>query len=187
MVALHKRNTAGVPLFISTMALPVNLANPLSAAQHAQGPFASVSRVNQKIYEVATRSDGVHVLDLAWWAATEGRAHADATVDFLARQPLSAKGQVGFALFTARCLRPLVVPRRKVLAVDLDNTLWGGVVGEDKVQSRCRELKEPTTNVLVNSAVPRRHIAALYRSVLLPSVRVLGRTLRPFSTFSRPP
>ena len=133
MVALHKRNTAGVPLFISTMALPVNLANPLSAAQHAQGPFASVSRVNQKIYEVATRSDGVHVLDLAWWAATEGRAHADATVDFLARQPLSAKGQIGFALFLARCLRPLIVPRRKVLALDLDNTLWGGVVGEDGV------------------------------------------------------
>jgi FkbH-like protein len=133
VVALHRRNTPGVPLFLSTMALPVSLANPLSAAQHAQGPFASVSRVNQKIYEVATRSDGVHVLDLASWAAMEGRAHADATVDFLARQPLSAKGQGGFALFMARCLRPLVVPRRKVLALDLDNTLWGGVVGEDGV------------------------------------------------------
>jgi FkbH-like protein len=133
VIALHKRSTPGVPLFLSTMALPVNFANPLSAAQHRAGPFASVSRVNQKIYDVATSSDGVHVLDLAVWAAMEGRAHADATVDFLARQPLSANGQVGLALFVARCLRPLVVPRRKVLALDLDNTLWGGVVGEDGV------------------------------------------------------
>jgi FkbH-like protein len=133
VVALHKRYTPGVPLFLSTMALPVNLANPLSAAQHAKGSFASVLRVNQKIYEVAAQSDGVHVLDLAWWAAMEGRPHADTTVDFLARQPLSAKGQIGFALFIARCLRPLLVPRRKVLALDLDNTLWGGVVGEDGV------------------------------------------------------
>ena len=133
VIALHKRSTPGIPLFLSTMALPVYFANPLSAAQHSAGPFASVSRVNQKIYEVATRSDGVHILDLASWAAMEGRGHADATVDFLARQPLSANGQVGFALFIARCLRPLVVPTRKVLAVDLDNTLWGGVVGEDGV------------------------------------------------------
>ena len=27
-------------------------------------PYASVSRVNQKIYEIAARNDGVHVLDL---------------------------------------------------------------------------------------------------------------------------
>lgn len=133
VVWLHRRNSPGIPLFLSTMAFPVNFANPVSAAQHCAGPFASVSRVNQKIYEAATSDDGVHVLDLASWAALEGRTHADATVDFLARQPLSAKGQVGFALFIARCLRPLIIPRRKVLALDLDNTLWGGVVGEDGV------------------------------------------------------
>jgi FkbH-like protein len=133
VVSLHQKHALGVPLFLSTMALPVNFSNPVFAAQHRAGLFASVSRVNQKIYEVATSGDGVHVLDLAAWAAFEGRVYADATVDFLARQPLSAKGQVGFALFIARCLRPLITPRRKVLAVDLDNTLWGGVVGEDGV------------------------------------------------------
>src|SRR6266852_7946483 len=49
----------------------------------------------------------------------------------MARQPLSAKGQVAVAVFIARYLRPLIVPGRKALAIDLDNTLWGGVVGED--------------------------------------------------------
>jgi FkbH-like protein len=133
VVALHKQNTPGVPLFLSTMALPVNFANPVSAAQHPAGPFAAVARVNQKIYELAAPCDGIYVLDLASWAASRGSVYTDATVDFLARQPLTAKGQVGFALFIARCLRALVVPRRKVLALDLDNTLWGGVVGEDGV------------------------------------------------------
>src|SRR5207244_5939763 len=93
----------------------------------------SVSRGNQKSYELATVRNGIYSLDLASWAAFEGRADADAMVDFLARQPLSAKGQLGFALFIARCLRPLIIPRRKVLALDLDNTLWGGVIGEDGV------------------------------------------------------
>jgi FkbH-like protein len=133
VVGLHKRNADGVPLFLSTIALPVNFSNALFAAQHCAGLFSSVARVNQKVYELATQGDGIYVLDLAWWAAFEGRAHTDATMDFLARQPLSAKGQVGFALFIARSLRPLIVPRRKVLALDLDNTLWGGVIGEDGV------------------------------------------------------
>ena len=164
VIALHKRSTPGVPLFLSTMALPVNFANPVSAAQHAAGPFASVLRVNQKIYEVATRGDGVHVLDLASWAAIEGRAHADATIDFLARQPLSAKGQVGFALFIARCLRPLVVPRRKVLALDLDNTLWGGVVGEDGVNGLKLGHEFPGN---VHLRVQRELLELRHRGVLL--------------------
>jgi FkbH-like protein len=49
----------------------------------------------------------------------------------MARQPFSASGQVAFAFRLARYLRPLIVPRKKVLAIDLDNTLWGGVLGEE--------------------------------------------------------
>ena len=67
------------------------------------------------------------------WAAFEGTAYSDATLDFMARQPLSAKGQMALGLFLAQCLRPLIVPMRKALAVDLDGTLWGGIVGEDGV------------------------------------------------------
>ncbi len=133
VVGLHQRSAGGIPLFLSTIAFPVNFSNPVFAAQHRAGLFGLAGRINQKIYELATDNKGVHVLDLAAWAAFEGRTHADATLDFMARQPLSAKGQTAFGLFIARSLRPLIVPRRKALALDLDNTLWGGVVGEDGV------------------------------------------------------
>jgi FkbH-like protein len=133
VVSLHQKSAHGVPLFLSTIMVPVHLSNPVFAAQHRAGLFGSVGRLNQKIYEVVTGNSSVHVLDLAGWAALEGRTHTDATLDFMARQPLSAKGQVAVALFIARCLRPLIVPGRKGLAIDLDNTLWGGVVGEDGI------------------------------------------------------
>jgi FkbH-like protein len=133
VVSLHQKSAHGVPLFLSTIMVPVHLSNPVFAAQHCAGLFGSVGRLNQKLYEVATGNSSVHVLDLARWAALEGRTHADATLDFMARQPLSAKGQVAVALFIARYLRPLIVPGRKALAIDLDNTLWGGVVGEDGI------------------------------------------------------
>ena len=41
---------------------------------------------------------------------------------------------MSLGLFLARNLRPLLLPRRKVLVVDLDDTLWGGIVGEDGIQ-----------------------------------------------------
>jgi FkbH-like protein len=133
VISLHRKNAGGVPFFISTIPFPVNFANPISAAQHGNGVFSSLSRINHAIYERASACDGVYVLDLASWAALEGRTHLDPIVDFLAREPFSAKGQLQFSLFLARSLRPLIVPRRKVLALDLDNTLWGGVVGEDGI------------------------------------------------------
>ena len=134
VAAIHQRHGAGVPLFLSTLALPAHLSQPIFAAQHQSGAMGAIARVNQRIHELASRGEGVHVLDLASWSASEGRQNADPMLDFLARQPFSAKGQGSFALFLARTLRPLIVPQRKVLAVDLDNTLWGGVVGEDGVE-----------------------------------------------------
>jgi FkbH-like protein len=164
VVALHRRNTPGIPLFLSTMALPVNFANPVSAAQHCAGPFASVCRINQKIYEVATPGDAVYVLDLASWAASGGSVCADVTFDFLARQPLSARGQVGFAMFIARSLRPLIVPRRKVLALDLDNTLWGGVVGEDGLDGLKLDHEFPGN---IHLRIQRELLELRHRGVLL--------------------
>ena len=69
VVSLHQKHAHGVPLFVSTIPFPVNVANPVSAAQHSAGLFASLAKINQKIYELATRRDGIYVLDLATWAA----------------------------------------------------------------------------------------------------------------------
>lgn len=133
VVNLHQKHAPGIPLFIATVALPVNCSNRISSSQFSLGLFGLVGRINQKVYEVASGRTGVYVLDLAAWAAREGQAHIDPMLDLVARQPMSAEGQISFAVFLARCLRLLSVPRSKVLALDLDNTLWGGVVGEDGI------------------------------------------------------
>ena len=134
IVSLHQRSMPGVPLFVSTVPVPLHFSNPTLSSQHCAGLCAGVGAINQKIYEIGMQ-DGVYVLDLAYWAAAEGSAYADALLDFLARQPFSATGQMSLSSFIARTVRALIVPRRKVLAVDLDGTLWGGVVGEDGIEN----------------------------------------------------
>ncbi len=131
VVRLHQQNASRVPLFLSTIPQPTQFSNPIFAAQHRAGLFAVLTAINQKIYDLASDNSGVYVLDIAAWAAREGRSHHSAGLDLMARQPFSAAGQVSFGLYLARTLRPLVVPRKKALAIDLDNTLWGGVLGED--------------------------------------------------------
>ena len=135
LVRLHEAHASATPLFLSTIALPIHFSNPLFASQHAAAVCGAIAHINGTIYDIATQRSGVYVLDICRWAALEGKLHADALLDFVARQPLSGRGQVGFALFLARCLRPLLSPARKVLAVDLDDTLWGGVIGEDGLEN----------------------------------------------------
>jgi len=135
LVRLHEAHAPATPLFLSTIALPIHFSNPLFASQHAAAVCGAIAHINGTIYDIATQRSGVYVLDICRWAALEGKLHADALLDFVARQPLSGRGQVGFALFLARCLRPLLSPARKVLAVDLDDTLWGGVIGEDGLEN----------------------------------------------------
>ena len=134
IVRLHQRQMPGVPLFISTIPTPLHFSNSVFSAQHTMGLSAAVGAINQKIHEISSE-DAVYVLDIARWAAVEGSAQADVVLDFFARQPFSASGQISLSFFIARTLRPLIVPRRKVLAVDLDGTLWGGIVGEDGIES----------------------------------------------------
>ena len=131
VVRLHQQSAGEVPLFLSTIPQPVNFANPILAAQHRAGLFSVLGAINQQIYDLATDNSGVYVVDVAAWATGEGRSYESVGLDFMARQPFSAGGQVSFAFYLARSLRPLVMPRKKALAIDLDNTLWGGVLGED--------------------------------------------------------
>jgi FkbH-like protein len=53
---------------------------------------------------------------------------------YLARAPLSAHALPALAASMALFLRAAFGPPRKCLVVDLDNTLWGGVLGEQGVE-----------------------------------------------------
>ncbi|MCB9664481.1 MAG: HAD-IIIC family phosphatase [Alphaproteobacteria bacterium] len=59
------------------------------------------------------------------------RAFYDARGDHLARQPLTPEGTAWLAEHVWSVVRATVTGPKKVLVLDLDNTLWGGVVGDE--------------------------------------------------------
>lgn len=97
-------------------------------------PRALLERLNNEIRRAA-REDGVLLLDLAWSAA--GGQYGDGLADPVrwhqAKQLVSPIWAPLYGDQLARIAAAVVGRSRKCLVLDLDNTLWGGVVGDDGV------------------------------------------------------
>jgi FkbH-like protein len=75
---------------------------------------------------------GVHLLDAELLAASVGSSRwSDDRYWFLAKQAIGLGAVTALSRELARITAAAVGLTRKVIAVDLDNTLWGGVIGED--------------------------------------------------------
>ena len=97
-------------------------------------PVALLDRLNRAIREAA-RNDGVLLLDLAWEAARHGgEGWADPVRWHQAKQLVSPLLSPLHGDLLARVLAAAAGLSRKCLVLDLDNTLWGGVVGDDGVE-----------------------------------------------------
>ena len=97
-------------------------------------PRALLERLNAEIRRAA-REDGVLLMDLAWSAACGqyGDGLADPVRWHQAKQLVSPIWAPLYGEHVARIAAAVVGRSRKCLVLDLDNTLWGGVVGDDGV------------------------------------------------------
>lgn len=117
------------PLFIATLPdFGQDWPHELSAVPNLSMVKQSFNRA---LMEIAAVDAQINVFDFAAWCAREGKACFDERLDLFARQPLSANVVTSFSLELARLFRPIFQPRAKVLLLDLDNTLWGGTIGDD--------------------------------------------------------
>lgn len=127
------RQQASAPLFLATLPMPGSAAGDLSDLHQTYGRHDATLRINQAILALAAKAGPIYAFDFAGWAAGRGGSAFDQKMDLFARQPIAAPALMSFASAVAASLRPLLRPPGKVLAVDLDNMLWGGVVGEDGI------------------------------------------------------
>ena len=97
-----------------------------------QGQAALIHGINTELERAASAHRGVHVLDYDSLVARHGRDHwHDERKWLTVRLPMRAEKLPALAEEWLRYLHPLTGRLAKVLVTDLDNTLWGGVIGED--------------------------------------------------------
>ena len=93
------------------------------------GDLAIIRELDQRLRE--TLPAGAYFVDLEAVSGHLGRARFyDPRQHHWTRQPFSMLGAAALARHVFAGIRAVLVGPKKVLALDLDNTLWGGVVGE---------------------------------------------------------
>ena len=93
------------------------------------GERSAVARLNEML--LTHLPENAYFVDLTTVAAQAGhRQFYDPRRDHLAKQPFSDVGAVVIAEHVWAGIRAVVTGPKKVVVTDLDNTLWGGVVGE---------------------------------------------------------
>ena len=91
-----------------------------------------LSRLNQRLYQYAEEHPDFYIQDIEWVAADAGlsRWHDPLYWHMYKYSPaLPAIPDLAFNL--SHIVKAVFGRNKKVLALDLDNTLWGGVVGDD--------------------------------------------------------
>lgn len=120
------------PLLINTIpSAPAPTAGLLDR-QHAHGLRRAIDLVNQRILEAAERSGRIIVCDADSALANVPLANQiDAKLWYYGRIAYSAAASRALAKRFAEAWHLLKRGPLKVLALDFDNTLWGGVYGDD--------------------------------------------------------
>ncbi len=117
-------------------AAPVFLHDFIPPASWGQGPldgavFDWVMELNAALRRMASAMEGVFVPGAAQTACATGLAGwRDPRFWYLARVGINPKKFPILAAHLARCLAALRRPAAKCVVFDLDNTVWGGILGD---------------------------------------------------------
>ena len=128
------RAKSAAPLLVHNLALPPWRKLGILDAKVPHGQGALISRMNEALAAAARRVADVHVVDYAALVNRHGALNwYDERMRLYARAPIAGAMQSHLADEYVRFIRALAGGAKKCLVLDLDNTLWGGIVGEDGV------------------------------------------------------
>lgn len=95
-----------------------------------------ISRLNQAFYEYSQDNGGFYINDVDYLASSYGHSKwLDAACWYMYGYALNMSAIPEFALSVANIIKSIYGKNKKAFVLDLDNTLWGGTVGDDGVDA----------------------------------------------------
>lgn len=128
------RKRFSVPIIINNFNLPIDLTLGILDSQEYDYQFHTIQNLNLQILLDAKALDDIYILDIAKIFATEGFLNSfDSRHWQMARAPLTQRSILRLCNDFGRLVKALRGKVKKCLVLDCDNTLWGGVIGEDGI------------------------------------------------------
>ena len=129
------RGWSKAPVLVANFAPPQPAPFGLFDANLPESVAYAVAKANACLRERINAHAGAAIWDYAGLVGASGAADwTDSRLWSLARIPVAAANQPCLAKHLARTLGAVRWKPAKCLVLDLDNTLWGGVIGDDGIE-----------------------------------------------------
>ena len=126
------RERSQAELIVHSLEQPPRPASGLLDSQSLTSQTEAMQSIGRELRRLAGELRSVYVLDYDALVARHGRLRWQDDRKWLtARMPIAADHLIHLSREWLRFLVPLTGKSAKALVVDLDNTMWGGVIGED--------------------------------------------------------
>lgn len=122
------------PIIQNNMELPMYRLLGSRDAYDYRGRENFITRFNQGIYDYAKTHESFFVHDLCYVSADYGLAKWHNPLYWnMYKYCLCMEAIPDYSFSVAKIIKSIFGKNKKAIALDLDNTLWGGVVGDDGV------------------------------------------------------
>ncbi len=101
-------------------------------AVYIQGRISFLNRLNEAFYQYAREHENFYIHDINYLSASYGlESWSDPLYWHMYKYACCMQAIPAFAHNLANIIKSIFGKNKKALALDLDNTLWGGIVGDD--------------------------------------------------------
>ncbi|MDF1587009.1 HAD-IIIC family phosphatase [Marinimicrococcus flavescens] len=126
------RSVTGATLLVGNFWRPCRQHLGIADAKLGHGEAQLYASLNARLFDAYAADPQVFVVDVDHALATAGRRAAHGPrMKLLAKIAWAEPALPQLADLLSRYFASMVLPPRKCLVLDLDNTLWGGVLGEE--------------------------------------------------------
>ncbi len=137
-------------------------------ASKIHGHVNFITRLNMKIYEYAQIHDQFFINDINYQSADYGlKKWSDPFFWHMYKYSLCIDAIPTLAFNVSNIIKSIFGKNKKALALDLDNTLWGGIVGDDGVENL--ELGQETSIGQVYSEF-QQYLKSLYKQGIMLNI-----------------
>jgi len=132
LVESYAENSHGVgTLLVNNVFIPRGVTSINSDGIYYQSKIVQ-RKINNHIEQVVSKKNNVYVFDLLSIYEEYGYySITDNSIKIFSDNPFSKYGLEVISSEISYCINALLSNRKKCLVLDFDNTLWGGIAGED--------------------------------------------------------
>ncbi len=139
---IHRHSNTKI--IVNNFKVPYHAPNGILDNRSGMGLKRMINLLNIKLEDFTSATDYAYVFDFSGFCSHIGHIQAeDYKMAYLVKSQLSYPATKLLAREYMRYILPLMSRSRKCLVLDLDNTLWGGIAGEDGISGIRLDLSGP--------------------------------------------